>query len=459
MTNDFSKGKVWKNIVAQAIPLVLAQLSQLLYNVVDRIYIGHLPGANSLALTGVGLAFPLTTLIAAFTNLFGMGGTPLFSIARGAKEEDRAEKILGNTFTLLLGWSLVMMTVCFVFRRPVLYLFGASDDTYVYANEYLKIYLIGTPFLMLSTGLNGFINAQGFPKIGMLTTAIGAVLNLALDPLFIFAMDMGVAGAAIATVISQVVSAIWVLKFLTGKRVLQRIKPACMRLDWRLVKRIVTLGTSAFIVQATNCAVQVVCNKTLKDLGGDLYGDLYVGIMFVINSARDILHLPVTGITSGSQPVLGYNYGAGEYGRVKQGIRFTALLGIAYTAVAWIFVLAAPELLITMFSNDPQMLEYGVSALHIYFFGFIFMAFQFTGQSTFQALGYSGHAIFFSLLRKAIIVIPLTIILPKVGFGVDGVFLAEPISNAIGGLACFLTMYFTVYRKLDKRQKAQIPKQ
>lgn len=459
MTNDFSKGKVWKNIVAQAIPLVLAQLSQLLYNVVDRIYIGHLPGADSLALTGVGLAFPLTTLIAAFTNLFGMGGTPLFSIARGAKEEDRAEKILGNTFTLLLGWSLVMMTVCFVFRRPVLYLFGASDDTYVYANAYLKIYLIGTPFLMLSTGLNGFINAQGFPKIGMLTTAIGAVLNLALDPLFIFAMDMGVAGAAIATVISQVVSAVWVLTFLTGKRVLQRIKPACMRLDRRLVKRIVTLGTSAFIVQATNCAVQVVCNKTLKDLGGDLYGDLYVGIMFVINSARDILHLPVTGITSGSQPVLGYNYGAGEYGRVKQGIRFTALLGIAYTAVAWIFVLAAPELLITMFSNDPQMLEYGVSALHIYFFGFIFMAFQFTGQSTFQALGYSGHAIFFSLLRKAIIVIPLTIILPKVGFGVDGVFLAEPISNAIGGLACFLTMYFTVYRKLDKRQKAQIPKQ
>ncbi len=448
MTNDFSKGKVWKNIVAQAIPLVLAQLSQLLYNVVDRIYIGHLPGADSLALTGVGLAFPLTTLIAAFTNLFGMGGTPLFAIARGAKEDDKAEKILGNVFTLLLGCSLVMLSVCYIFRRPVLYLFGASDATYVYADAYLKIYLIGTPFLMLSTGLNGFINAQGFPKIGMLTTAIGAVLNLALDPVFIFTLDMGVTGAAIATVISQAVSAVWVLTFLTGKRVLLRIKPACMRVDWRLVKRIVTLGTSAFIVQATNCAVQVVCNKMLKTLGGDLY----VGIMFVINSARDILHLPVTGITHGSQPVLGYNYGAKEYERVKQGIRFTALLGIAYTAVAWIFVLAAPEFLIKMFSDDPQMLEYGISALHIYFFGFIFMAFQFTGQCTFQALGYSGHAIFFSLLRKAIIVIPLTIILPKIGFGADGVFLAEPISNAIGGLACFLTMYFTVYRKLGKTQ-------
>ncbi len=446
MTNDFSKGKVWKNIVSQAIPLVLAQLSQLLYNVVDRIYIGHLPGADSLALTGVGLAFPLTTLIAAFTNLFGMGGTPLFAIARGAKEDDKAEKILGNVFTLLLGTSLVMLSVCYIFRRPVLYLFGASDATYVYADAYLKIYLIGTPFLMLSTGLNGFINAQGFPKIGMLTTAIGAVLNLALDPVFIFTLDMGVTGAAIATVISQAVSAVWVLMFLTGKRVLLRIKPAYMPVDWRLAKRIVTLGTSGFIVQATNCAVQVVCNKMLKGLGGDLY----VGIMFVINSARDILHLPVTGITSGSQPVLGYNYGAREYDRVKQGIRFTALLGIAYTAVAWIFVLAAPELLIKMFSDDPQMLEYGVSALHIYFFGFIFMAFQFTGQCTFQALGYSRQAIFFSLLRKAIIVIPLTILLPKVGFGVDGVFLAEPISNAIGGLACFLTMYFTVYRKLGK---------
>lgn len=452
MTRDFSQGKVWKNIVAQAIPLVLAQLSQLLYNVVDRVYIGHLPQTDSLALTGVGLAFPITTLVAAFTNLFAMGGTPLFSIARGAKEEEKAEKILGNTFSLLLGCSVVMLAVCFIFRKPVLYLFGASDDTYFYADEYLKIYLFGTPFLMLSTGLNGFINAQGFPKTGMLTTAIGAGLNLLLDPLFIFVLDMGVAGAAIATVISQVVSAVWVLKFLTGKKVVHRIKPDCLKLDLRLSLRIATLGISGFVVQATNCAVQVVCNKVLQGLGGDLY----VGIMFVINSAREILHLPVMGITSGSQPVLGYNYGAGKYDRVKQGIRFAAFLGITYTAVAWIFVLAAPHLLIKLFSDDPQMLEYGVEALNIYFFGFIFMAFQFSGQSTFQALGYSKRAIFFSLLRKAIIVIPLTIFLPKLGFGVKGVFLAEPISNALGGLACFITMYFTVYRKLGKKKDEKI---
>lgn len=451
MANDFSKGSVKKNIVSQAIPLVLAQITQLLYNVVDRVYIGHLPVADSMALTGIGLVFPITTLIAAFTNLFGMGGTPLFAIARGAKDEEKARKILGNTFSLLLICSVVLLGACYIFREPVLFLFGASKNSYAYADDYLKIYLIGTPFLMLSTGLNGFINAQGFPKIGMLTTAIGAVLNLALDPLFIFAFEMGVKGAAIATVISQIVSAVWVLKFLTGKKALLKIERKFMKIEPRLVGKITSLGLSAFIVQATNCAVQVVCNATLKTFGGDLY----VGIMTVINSVRDILQLPIQGITHGAQPVLSYNFGAREYSRVKQGIKFMAFLGIAYTAIAWIFVLLAPRLLISAFTDDLTMIENGIPALHIYFFGFIFMAFQFTGQSTYQALGYSRRAIFFSLLRKAIIVIPLTIFLPQISFGVDGVFLAEPISNALGGLACFATMYFTVYRKLGKNKAAE----
>lgn len=224
MQSDFSQGKVWRNIVGQSIPLVLAQLVLLLYNMVDRIYIGHLPGVDSMALTGIGLAFPLTTLVAAFTNLFGTGGAPLFAIARGAGEEEKAEKILGNTFLLLLGCSVVLFVLCYGFRRPVLYLFGASDASYIYADEYLRIYLWGTPFVMLSTGLNGFINAQGFPRIGMLTTIIGAVLNLILDPLFIFVCDMGVGGAALATVISQIVSAVWVLRFLTGKKTLLHIR-------------------------------------------------------------------------------------------------------------------------------------------------------------------------------------------------------------------------------------------
>ena len=446
MTNDFSKGSVKKNIVSQAIPLVLAQLTQLMYNVVDRIYIGHLPDAESMALTGLGLVFPITMLIAAFTNLFGMGGTPLFAIARGAKEEERACKILGNTFSLLICCSAILTVLCFVFRKPVLYLFGASDASYVYADDYLKIYLMGTPFLMLSTGLNGFINAQGFPQIGMLTTIIGAGLNIALDPLFIIAFDMGISGAAIATVISQAISAVWVIKFLTGKKALLKIRKEYLKIDWRLAGRIATLGLSGFIVQGTNCAVLAVCNSMLRTVGGDLY----IGIMTVISSVRDILHLPVQGITHGAQPVLGYNYGAREFDRVKQGIRFMAFLGFVYTAAAWVFVLLAPKFLISVFTDDVQLIENGVSALHIYFFGFIFMALQFTGQSTFQALGYSGRAIFFSLLRKAIIVIPLTIILPQVGFGVEGIFLAEPISNAVGGIACFTTMYFTVYRRIGK---------
>lgn len=450
---DFSKGKVWSNIMAQAVPLILAQLVQLLYNVVDRIYIGHLPGADSLALTGIGLVFPLTTLVAAFTNLFGMGGAPLFSIERGAGNDERAEKILGNTFTMLFASSFVIFALCYIFRKPVLYLFGASDASYVYADEYLRIYLFGTTFTMLSTGLNGFINAQGFPKIGMLTTLIGALLNLILDPLFIFVSGMGVAGAALATIISQAVSAVWVMHFLLSRKgkAAYHIKLSCMKPEWKLVGDITTLGMAGFIMQATNCMVQVVCNATLKVFGGDLY----VGIMTVINSVREIMSLPVSGLTSGSQPVLGYNYGAGKYDRVKSGIRFTAAIGIAYTALAWIIVLIIPKQLMGIFTEDTQTIAYGAEALKTYFFGFVFMAFMFTGQSTFTALGYSKHAIFFSLLRKAIIVVPLVIILPRIGFGVMGVFLSEPISNVIGGLASFITMYITVYRKLKSETEVK----
>ncbi len=450
-TTDFSKGTVWQNIMSQSIPLILAQLVQLFYNVVDRIYIGHMPGADSMALTGIGLVFPLTTLIAAFTFLFGTGGTPLFSIARGAGEEKRAEKILGNTFSLLLGTSIVLFLFCYLLRRPILYLFGASDASYVYADAYLKIYLLGTSFTMLATGLNGFINAQGFPRIGMLTTLLGAVLNLALDPVFIFGLHMGVSGAALATVLSQLVSCAWVVRFLTGKKALYRIQKKHLRVSGKLTREIIALGMSGFIMQGTNCLVQVVCNATLKIYGGDLY----VGIMTVINSAREILSLPVSGITNGAQPVLGYNYGAKNYHKVRQGIRFTAVLGILYTLLAWLLVIMSPHLLLSVFTKDTAMIAAGVNAMRLYFFGFFFMAFQFTGQSAFTALGYSRHAIFFSLLRKAVIVAPLTILLPKLGFGVDGVFLAEPVSNAIGGLACFITMYFSLYRKLKKEEEME----
>lgn len=448
--NDFSKGSVRRHILAQSLPLMLAQLAQLLYNVVDRIYIGHLPGVGSMALTGIGLAFPLTTLIAAFTNLYGTGGTALFAIARGARDEKRAEQLLGQTVTLLVATSVLLFGFCYAFRRPVLYLFGAGDASYPYADAYLKIYLWGTGFSMLTAGLNGFINAQGFPKIGMGTTLLGAGLNLVLDPLFIFVFDMGVAGAALATVLSQLLSAVWVLAFFFGKKTLYRIRKEHLRLRGRLVGEITGLGLTGFIMQGTNCLVQVVCNMTLKLWGGDLY----VGIMTVATSVREILSLPVHSISSGANPVLGFNFGAGEYDRVKQGIRFSAVVGILYTLGAWALVLAMPRALVSLFTEDAAFLAVGAHVLGIYFFGFCFMAFQFVGQTAFTALRCPKRAIFFSLLRKAVIVVPLTLALPGWGLGIDGVFWAEPISNVIGGLACFITMYFSLYRRLGKNKKS-----
>lgn len=441
---DFSVGSVKRRIVAQAIPLTAAQIVHLLYNVVDRIYIGHLPGDGDMALTGLGITFPVIVLVAAFTNLFGTGGTALFSIARGKREEETAEKILGNVFSLLMLSSVFLFCVCYFLRRPVLMLFGASDVSVRYADEYLQIYLFGTAFSMFSTGLNGYINAQGFPKTGMMTTMIGAVINIALDPIFIFALHMGVRGAALATVISQGISALWVLKFLTGKKAILKIRVSKMRIDPKLTKDIVAMGVPGFVMQGTTSLVQIVCNNQLQLYGGDLY----VGILTVLNSVREILSLPVSGLSTGAQPVLGYNYGAKKNERVKEGIRFTAVLGICYTAFAWGIVMLFPRQFMAVFSSDSQIVEAGGKMLSIYFFGFFFMSLQFVGQTTFQALGKVKQAICFSLLRKAVIVVPLTLLLPTLGFGVQGVFLAEPISNAIGGLACFTTMWLTVYRKL-----------
>ena len=445
---DFSSGPVWKCIVAQAIPLTIAQLVHLMYNVVDRIYLGHMGDGNSMALTGVGLTFPVISLIMAFTALFGTGGVPLFSIARGASDEERAGKILGNSFALLISSSVILTAIGYLFAKPILFAFGAGEESYIYAKEYLDIYLIGTIFSMLSTGLNGYINAQGFPKIGMWSVTIGAVCNIILDPIFIFGMNMGVRGAALATVISQSLSAAWILWFLTGKYVFVSLQYKNIAINKDITKEICKLGTAGFIMQGTNCLVQVACNSTLQTFGGDLY----VGIMTVTNSVREIFTLPVTGIVNGAQPVIGFNYGAKKYDRVRLGIRFNTLIGTVYTMFAWLLVILFPKFWFGIFSDDILMTEPGIEALKIYFFGFVFMALQFAGQSTFQALGDAKHAIFFSLLRKAIIVVPLTLLLPRWGFGVLGVFIAEPVSNVIGGTASYVTMRMTVYKKIKKRQ-------
>lgn len=450
MNNDFSKGSVELCVLRQAIPLMMAQLIQLLYNIVDRIYIGHLPNSDGLALTGIGLAFPITTLIAAFTCLFGMGGSPLCSIARGEGDEARAKQIQGTAAWLLLVTSIALMALCFFLRRPILYLFGASDETWPYADAYLAIYLIGTPFSMLGTGMNYFINAQGFPKTGMCTTLIGALLNIVLDPLFIFVFHMGVEGAALATILSQAVSAIFVLRFLAGKRSLIPLTRADFRFHFALAKEMTALGMSGFIMQATNCLVQIVCNVTLSQHGGDLY----VGIITIINSLREIISLPGTALSNASSPVLGFNYGAKAYGRVRRGIFFTSFICAVYGALAWLLILLLPAQLIRIFSTNQDTLLYGIPAVRIYFAGFFFMIFQFCGQAVFVGLGDAKHAIFFSILRKAIIVTPLTILLPTLaGLGTDGVFLAEPISNVIGGLACYGTMLFVVLRKLRRAER------
>lgn len=449
---DFSTGSVKGHIIAQAVPLTLAQAVQLLYNIVDRIYIGHLPGVGQLALTGLGVTFPVIVLIAAFTQLVGVGGTPLFSMARGRRDEKEAGAILGNAFALLTLASVGCFLVGYLFRRPILFAFGASEESYFYADQYLRIYLWGTVFSMLTTGLNGYINAQGFPKIGMMTTLLGAVINIVMDPVCIFLLDMGVQGAALATVISQAISCIWVMKFLTGKKAVIPLTRQNIRISRSRTKRIVTLGIPGFVMQGTNSLVQIVCNNQLQIFGSMQFaggGDLYVGVMTVLMSVRELLSLPVSGIANGSQPVLGFNYGAGEYRRVREGIRFSALLGMGYTLIAWAVVMLIPRQMIALFSDDLTTIDVGARMLNIYFFGFVFMAFQFAGQSTFQALGKAKQAVFFSLFRKAMIVVPLTLLLPRIGFGVEGVFLAEPISNAVGGLACFITMWLTVYRKLD----------
>lgn len=447
--NDFSKGPVWKCIITQAVPLTIAQLVQLLYNVVDRIYIGHLGDGNSLALTGVGLTFPIVTLIMAFSGLFGMGGVPLFSMERGANNEEKAGKIMGNSFALLLFCSVILTVVGYVFHRPILFAFGASEDSFVYASQYLNIYLIGTVFSMITTGMNGYINAQGFPKVGMFSIIIGAVTNIILDPIFIFGFDMGVRGAALATIISQAISTVWVLRFLFGKKILIPIQTKHIRIQKDITKDIFRLGTSNFIMAGTNCLVQIVCNSTLQSYGGDIY----VGIMTVANSVREIFNLPISGIISGSQPVISFNFGAKAFDRVKSGIRFNTFVGATYTMFAWLLVILFPKFWFSMFSDDLQMMDVGIEMLKLYFFGFVFMSFQFAGQSTFQALGDAKHAIFFSLLRKAIIVVPLTIVLPMMGFGAAGVFMAEPISNVVGGLASYITMRMTVYKKLVINEK------
>lgn len=428
-----------------ALPMTLAQLINILYNIVDRIYIGRMDSGNSLPLTGVGVCLPIISMIIAFANLVGMGGAPLFSIERGKQNQKEAEYILGNSVVLLVIFGAALTVIGYIVKVPLLYLLGASDKTITYADSYLSIYLIGNVFVLLSLGLNNFINAQGFGRIGMWTVAIGAGLNILLDPLFIFAFGFGVRGAAMATVISQALAAGWTFRFLLGKRAVVRIRRDRLSLQVKRVCRILSLGLSGFTMSVTNSLVQMVCNATLKNYGGDVY----VGIMTIINSIREVVTMPVMGLGSGAQPVMGYNYGAGEMKRVRQSIFFMSSVMIVYTLAVWGILFLFPRFFMGIFTGDRRAIEMGISCMHIYFFGYFFMALQFSGQTTFTGLGFSRQAVFFSIFRKVLIVIPLTLLLPLMLPSPEyGVFLAEPISNLIGGGACFVTMIFTVYKRI-----------
>lgn len=428
-----------------AIPMTMAQLVNILYSVVDRMYLGHIPGSGQLELAGLGLSLPIISIIMGFANLCGMGGGPLCSIHRGRGEDKEAERVLGNSFVLLVIFGVGIPLLFLPFREPLLYFFGASNATYPYAQEYITIYLLGTPFVMVGLGLNPFINAQGFARRGMMTVLLGAVVNIVLDPVLIFGFDLGIRGAAWATVIAQAVSAAWVLKFLTGRKAILRLRTDCMPLAWPRVRRILGLGLSGFFVNLTNSLVQVVCNKTLFFYGGDLY----VSVMTVINSIREVTFMGVQGITNGAQPVLGYNYGAECYQRVRQGIRFTVAATVGYAALIWAAAMLVPGVLIRIFNDGPELLAAGIPAMRIYFCMFVVMSLQMVSQAIYVALGRSKSAIFFSLLRKAIINAPLTVLL-AIPLGTTGVFVAEAISQLIGGLASSLTMYFTAYRPMSR---------
>ncbi len=447
---DFSKGRVSRCILELALPMTLAQFVSLLYNIVDRMYIGRIPGEGDLALTGLGICFPIIMLINAFANLYGMGGSPIFSMERGAGHEDEAGRVMGTSFFMLVVTGAVLMAACWLLLRPILYLFGASDVTYPYARDYASLYLVGTIFVMVTLGMNGFINAQGFGRTAMGTSLLGAGLNIVLDPIFIFVLGLGVRGAACATVISQCASAVWVLSFLLGKRTPIRLAVRNMRVQAARLKRIVSLGLSGFMMQATNSAVQIVCNHTLQIYGGDLY----VGVMTVMTSCREIFNAPINGLTSAAQPVISYNYGARAYGRVRRAIAFLSVTCVVSCLICWALILIFPGFFVRLFNDDPAMVEACVSAIHVYFFGLFLMALQTAAQNTFVALGKAKRAVFFSIFRKIIIVVPLTLLLPRV-FGTMGVFAAEPVSNLIGGLASYGTMLLTILPELKRKEREE----
>lgn len=427
MNERLENEKISTLLISLAIPSILAQLTTLIYNLVDRIYIGRLPN-SSLAIAGIGLCTSIITIITAVTNLFGRGGAPLASIRLGEKNTEEAQKILGNCFKSLMITSIIIIVILNIFGTQILMLFGASENTLDYALQYLRIYSWGTIFAQLSVGLNYFINAQGFAKYGMFTLLLGGILNIILDPVFIFLFDMGVAGAAVATVISQFVSCLWVLGFFFGKKTMLRLTKKSLEYDLNVMKRVFGLGLSPFFMSSTEGILQVSFNRQLLFYGGDIA----VSAMTIMMSMSQILSLPMEGIAQATQPIISYNYGAGKYDRVKKTISLALKAALTYSIVGVLLMELFPSLFVQLFANDPELVELASWMLRVYVFGFIIMGANSTFQQTYTSLGFGKRSFFFAFYRKIILLIPLIYFLPNViSNGVLAVMLAEPISDLL----------------------------
>ncbi len=449
---DFGKGPIGPLLMRSVFPLLAAQLLNLLYNIVDRIYIARIPGYGQEALAGLGLCFPLITIMTAFTNLFSSGGASLAAIAWGEGSIQKSQKIMNTSFYLLAGSSIILGSLGFFFSKDLLVMFGADQTMLNCSLSYLQLYLCGSLFSFVSLGLNPFFNAQGRFVTGMVSILIGALSNIVLDPIFIFVFGLGINGAAIATVLSQIISAIYAFSQMYSKKSFWRIerfqKKFC---SWSVIANITSLGLAGFIMQLTNSLVQIAQNQELISLGGNSY----VTIMTIVNSVRQITDTVVFAMADGTSPLISYCYGAGLYARVQKLIKIMTGLLCGYTLVMWLLILFVPEFFVSLFDSGTTLRQSAIQGLNIYFFAYIFQALQYSGQTVFKAMNLKKQAIFFSLFRKVVIVLPLIYLLPMVwNPPVFGVFASEPVSNFAGGLACFITMYLTVYRKLSTSKQS-----
>ena len=448
--NELETGSVGKLLVKLAAPAIVAQLVNVLYNIVDRMFIGRMEN-GAVAMAGVGLSFPIITLISAFAALIGMGGGPLAAIKMGEKDNDGAEKIMGNAVAALVLLAIIITFVFQVYKEPVLWLFGASNNTISYAVDYIGIYLAGTIFVMIALGLNPFITTQGFAKTGMITVAIGAVLNIVLDPILIFGLNMGVKGAALATIISQGVSAIWVLVFLAGKKTILRIKLKNIRINPKIVGGMMALGVSPFIMQSTESLVLISLNTKLRMYGGDIA----VTSMTVMSSIMQMITLPILGITQGAQPITSYNYGAKNFDRVRQSFKLCLISCLTFTLVATSACLIFPAFFVKIFNSDPQLIEFTTWAMRIYFVGMSIFGIQIACQQTFLALGKAKISLILAMLRKIILLIPLIFILPMfMENKLFAVLLAEPIADILA-VASTAICFYNFYKKNLSLNKAK----